>query len=347
MKKSKGQSVDLLYMNNTEPNKKSKNKTSKTKKSRTKKGQNDKIQTIDLDNEIIIGLTPKKEEPNKKEQNKKRQRTKQQKTKGKQTQKKNNNKSGTNKKIEKDKSPKKKRKLKIVKWITIIVLFLTVIILFMMSSLFNIKQIVVINNSKVSTEEIIALSQLTINTNMFKTLNETIRNNIKENAYIEDVKITKNLNGTITIDIKERVPTYILQLENNYAYINNQGYILEVSENPLQLPIITGFAMPEEEINVGNRLIVEDLNKLDDIIEIMEASKNTPLENIITQIDISDDTDYKLTVASEEKIIRFGDITNAKIKLQMAGKVMSNEKSKKGEIYFQENAKRAIFREEV
>ena len=59
MKKSKGQTVDLLY-----ENKKTKNKKS-TRKKNTSKKENDKI--INLDNEIIIGLTPKKEECKQKE----------------------------------------------------------------------------------------------------------------------------------------------------------------------------------------------------------------------------------------------------------------------------------------
>ena len=139
----------------------------------------------------------------------------------------------------------------------------------------------------------------------------------------------------------------MLKIENLCAYIDNQGYVLEISEKSLEMPIITGYSTSNEEIKEGSRLNIDDLNKLNDIIKIVEASKNSPLANIITQIDITNSTNYKLTVASEGKIISFGDISNINIKLQMAGKIISSEKGKKGEIYFQNNAKKAVFKEEV
>ena len=57
MKKSKGKTVDLLYTYK-EGNKKTKAKKNK----KTKKIQNNKNETINLDNEIFIVLTPNKEE---------------------------------------------------------------------------------------------------------------------------------------------------------------------------------------------------------------------------------------------------------------------------------------------
>ena len=227
------------------------------------------------------------------------------------------------------------------------VLIVTAIVLFMMSSVFNIKEIVVINNNKVHSQEIINLSTLTTGVNIFKTTNRTIEDGIKANAYVEDVSIKRNINGTVTLDIKERVATYMLKFANAYVYINNQGYMLEITETPLELPIITGFSTTNEEIKEGNRLNKEDLQKLDDVIKIMETSKNTPLANIITDIDITDSLDYKLKIATEEKTIRMGTMTNINIKLQMAGKVFEAEKGKIGEIYFQEDGKKAIFKEEV
>lgn len=369
MKKSKGQTVDLLYTNKKEVNKKTKSKTKskskgtvKKKKTTTKKTQKNGNERINLDNEIIIGLTPKKEEPKKKQDNKKSRKSSKKVSNTRNNEKNNSSKKKSeNKKKEnlgnkssnkKRQASKKKRNFKFVKWIIAIILFVATVILFMMSSIFNIKQIAVINNNKITSEEIIALSKLTPGINMFKTTNRSIRNNIKENAYIEDVKIKRNVNGTVTLDIKERKPTYMLKLENTYVYINNQGYMLEVSENQLEIPVITGFSTSNEEIKTGNRLNVDDLNKLDDVIKIIEASKNSPLENIITEIDISSSFNYELTIKSEKKTILFGDISNINIKLQSAGIVIDEEKGKAGEIYFQKFQKdsekvKTVFKEKV
>ena len=90
-------------------------------------------------------------------------------------------------------SKKKKRRLKILKWTSIFVLILVAITLFLLSDIFNIKEIKVINNSKVSTEEIKALSTLQINENMFKFLKISVEERIKQNPYIETVDIHRKL----------------------------------------------------------------------------------------------------------------------------------------------------------
>ena len=343
MSKPKGQTVDLLYSNNNKTKSKSKNKKSKIK-------ENDNDSRINLDNEIIIGLTPKPPEPkkknskvtsnkNKKQNNKKSGKKNKQVQTNKKSAKLNNKKNIVNKQ-----KPKKTKK--IIKWTCLIVIILATIILFMMSSVFNIKEIKVINNNIISAEEIINLSTLKTDTNMFKTTNIIIKNNLKTNAYIEDVKIKRNFNGVITLDITERKPTYMLKLNNEYVYINNQGYMLEISNTPLQVPIIIGYETPTEEIKEGNRLVINDLKKLEDVIKIMNSASDKSFLDTITSIDITDETNYKLIIESENKIVQFGDIKNTNIKMLRIEEVIKQEKGKAGEIYFQ-NSEKIIFREKV
>ena len=345
MKKSKGQTLDLLYTNNSNKNNEKKVKTSKktknTKKTNAKNTANRQNQTINLDNEIIIGLTPKKEKQtsNTKKKNSNKNSKKQKKQATNKNGKKKNN-------IKNNKSKKKNNKLKIIKWTTIIVIILATIILFMMSSVFNIKQIIVINNNKIPTEQIIRSSTLTIGNNMFKTTNKTIREGIKTNPYVEDVIIKRNINGTVTLDVKERIPTYMLRFANAYVYINNQGYMLEITETPIELPTIIGFGTPTDSIKEGNRLIVDDLKKLDDVNKIMESARSNSLANIITQIDISNSANYILKIASEAKTVQLGDITNVNIKLLKVEALIEQEKGIEGEIYFQDSEK-TVFREKV
>ena len=343
MSKPKGQTVDLLYSNNNKTKSKSKNKKSKIK-------ENDNDSRINLDNEIIIGLTPKPPEPkkknskvtsnkNKKQNNKKSGKKNKQVQTNKKSAKLNNKKNIVNKQ-----KPKKTKK--IIKWTCLIVIILATIILFMMSSVFNIKEIKVINNNIISAEEIINLSTLKTDTNMFKTTNRIIKNSLKTNAYIEDVKIKRNFNGVITLDITERKPTYMLKLNNEYVYINNQGYMLEISNTPLQVPIIIGYETPTEEIKEGNRLVINDLKKLEDVIKIMNSASDKSFLDTITSIDITDETNYKLIIESENKIVQFGDIKNTNIKMLRIEEVIKQEKGKAGEIYFQ-NSEKIIFREKV
>lgn len=334
MRKSKGQTIDSFYTNKDEKikkrnNRKSKNvkernsaRTQKTRKGKTQKSNNEDNDIINLDNEIIIGMTLKEE--SKKDTKAKKSKSKKPKDKKTVSKSKPVKKTQTAKN---NKKPKKKNiKLKIVKWIFLLAILATAIILFMLSSVFNITNITVTNNNKISEQEIISLSGLTKNENMFKVLNKKVEESIEQNPYIENVKITKTISGTVNLEVTERVATYMLKFANGYVYINNQGYMLEISQEPLELPIISGFKTPTENIKEGNRLVIEDLKELENVIKIMEIAKTTSVGAIIAEIDISDPTNYKIIIPSENKTVEFGDLTNINVKILKIEYIIEQEK---------------------
>ena len=326
-RKSKGEKIDLIYTNKKEPKKKkSRNKTKGTVNSKP---------IEKASNEIIIGLTPKVELKTKsKVQKKKTKAVKKKIQKTKQPKK--------NKKIDK----KKQMKFKIIKWTSIIIILIIAIILFLLSSVFNIKEIIVEGNNKVSSEEIISLSKLSKEENMFKILNSIIKKNVKQNAYIDDVKIVKKLNGKVYIKVCEREPKFMLQYDGYYAYINNQGFILEVTDIKLDLPLITGYKTPQEQIKAGNRLQLEDLGSLETIIKIMQAAKSCELEKKITYFDIENKDDYILKMENEGKTVYFGNDLNINEKILWIEKLLEEEKDFPGEMFIQD-VKKVYFREQV
>ena len=215
------------------------------------------------------------------------------------------------KKSKKKKTSLKKRKarIRIIKWTSLIILLVTAILLFLLSNLFNIKQINVINNSKITSEEIINLAGIHVNENMFKFLKFKSVQNIKTNPYIEDAKIHRKLNGTIEITVTERVATYMLPLdEDQYAYINNQGYILEISSEKTELPILTGYTT--ENIVEAERLDVDDLKKINIVIKIMNTAGERKIAERITKIDCNNTQNIILMMENEGKIINFGNEKN-------------------------------------
>lgn len=278
-----------------------------------------------LDNEIIIGLKPNPT-LNKKIKQK--------------------NKKETNKNKKKKLTPKRKKFLKIVKWTILLILFAILITMIMLSSLFNVKSIILSGNSKISDQEIINLSYLKINENMFKTLKIKSINNIKTNPYIENVKISKKLNGTIKITVEERNPTYLIELDNGYAYINNQGYILEISGIKEELPLINGITTDIESIKPGNRLNIEDLKKLDVVIQIMKTAEGKNISKLITNIDISNENDYILTLQQEQKVIHFGDETKIYDKMLWIEYAIQENEGIDG-ILFVKNIEKPYFRSKV
>ena len=165
---------------------------------------------------------------------------------------------------------KKKKMIKrTVKWTSLLIIILAGIIFEFASPMFNITDIEVINTNLLSQEKIISLSGLTKNQNIFRFLKSDVIKAIKEDPYVENVKIERKLPNKVQIDVEERQRNFSLEFLNSYAYINNQGYILEISEDKQNLTVIKGSKTSEENIVPGNRLAQEDLERLEVAIKIM------------------------------------------------------------------------------
>lgn len=297
-----------------------------------KKNKQEENETIDLSDEIVIGL---KEKPRNKKRAEKKSAPKKKKYK--------------NKQEEERAKKKKKRILKLVKWLTILGILAGTVIFFLLSPLFNILEIKVVGNQKITSEKIINMSGIVVNENAFKIDIKQAIANILQEPYIEKVEIKRVLPSTIEIQVKERQATFMLEFANGYVYINNQGYMLESAEEKLGIPIITGYVTPVENIVPGNRLQTEDLKKMETVLKIMETAKSNEIEKMITKIDISDEKNYTLILEGEGKTAYLGDASNINTRIQYLKLVIEKEQGKRGEVFINKdvNTDGAIFREEV
>ena len=245
----------------------------------------------------------------------------------------------------------KKRKLilKIIRTIVLIGILIGTLIYILLSPLFNIKDVTVTGNNKLSREEIISLSEIRTEENIFKTSKNDIKNKIKTNPYVENVKIRRKLPDKVEIIVVERVATYMLPFANSYVYINNQGYMLEITSQKANLPIITGFSTPEENLHEGERLLSEDLVKLGEVLQIIESANANGIQELITKIDISNRQDYTIMLEKEKKLVHMGDVSNLSTKMSYINKIIQDEAGIEGEIFVNTDLtnKGAVFREKV
>jgi cell division protein FtsQ len=240
-----------------------------------------------------------------------------------------------NKKGQTKKKEKKKNIVlrKIIKWTILLCALVAAIIFFMMSPLFNIVEIDVTGNSLISYSTIINLSQIQIGDNIYKTSKSKIKQNIKQNAYIESVTVKRIIPNKIKLIITEREATYMLECENGYAYINNQGYILEISSQSIDTPIIAGYTTEQQAIEVGARLNKEDLTRLETVLKITEYTEVNGGISKIDRINISDKQNYKLYIADEKKTVYLGDASNLSTRMLYLKAVIDDTKGLEGEIF--------------
>ena len=327
-KNQKDKIDDLFYYSpiNTEKitQKEQKRKTKEREKRIKKQNSQKKVENqFDYDNEMVIKMTNKNNQ-------KQEEKTKQKMSK---------------KQIQ---ILKKKKRIKLMlKFTALLIIIIAGIIFALVSPIFNIKEINVSNNEQINAETIISLSQLNLGQNIFKFNKNKVNKNIKTNAYIESVEIKRKLPNKVQIQIEERKQEYNVEFLNGYAYINNQGYILQISEEKQALPTIQGISTPDEQIVEGNRLNSEDLEKLEVIIQIMNICKNYELDSKITNIDISTKDEYTLYLEEEKKTIYLGDKSKLSDKMLLVQVIIEKTKGKEGEIFVNEDLNKPRFKEKV
>lgn len=316
---NKGQKEKINNMFYTEPLEtwqidpvKQEKKKAKEREKRIKQVNKEKLkeqETFDFDTETVIGMT------NKNHRNKKQE---------------------ISKKIDRQERIKVRRKRKIkkiVKWTSIICLLAGGITFALVSPIFNIQEVEVEGNIIINADTIVSLSELAKDQNIFKFINKKVETKIKEIPYVEDVEVKRVLPNKIKINVNERERKYNIEFMNGYAYIDNQGHILEISENKLDLPVIQGCKTPEENIVAGKRLEKEDLEKLETVIQIMTTWEKDNIEQKITSIDITNKMEYTMYIEQEKKKIYLGDSSNLSNKILWVQAIINDNKGIEGEIY--------------
>lgn len=301
------------------------NQKNGTSTNSTKSNSRAKKDAFNFDEEIVIGLKTKATNNEKNTSNLNMQKK---------------NKKNSVTKTKKSKAKKKKRKINtkvikaILKILCLIGLIAGTIAFLMISPIFNIAEIEITNNKKISKDTYISLSGIKYGENIYRINKKDIEEKIKsENAYVQDVKIKRVLPNKLTIEVQERTATYMIELDGTYMYLDNQGYILEKSKEKLEVPILLGIETDKENIKVKNRLCEEDLQKLNKVLEIYRAASTTEINSLITKMDISDTSNYKLILESEKKTVHLGEATDLVNKFKWIKTIIESERDKKGDIY--------------
>ncbi len=251
----------------------------------------------------------------------------------------------------KDKQSKErtKRSSYATKFMITIVVFVIAIAFIVVSGSFDITEIMVENNEVISADTLISFSGIQKGTNIFAISKKNIENRLKQNSYINDVKIKRVFPNKVKLIIEERKLEFALQLAGSYVYIDRQGYVLEISNQQRQVPIIVGFTTDLSNIKQNDRLSQEDLQKMNMVVKIMETAIHTNLEKLLTRIDVSNEMNYTIYLDTENKIAYLGDGNQLNIRFLYIKKLLEIYQGKSGEIVVNVdlNSEYVYFRESI
>lgn len=201
------------------------------------------------------------------------------------------------------------------------------------SSLFNIKTINVSGNMRVSQQEIIRLSGLNYQQNIFRINTKETMKGIFQNPYVKKIKIGRALPNVINIDIIERVPIVLVPYVGSYLYVDQEGIVLEINSSikDFKLPVVTGLKF--STFKLGEELKVENKEQLSSMVMIINEITKTGINQEISEINTADTLNIKLITKNGIKI-NLGDASNIEKKIPMAKAILQdlNKKNLKGTV---------------
>ena len=322
------------------------------RKTKNKKNKKQREEKYNAENEIIIGVTTKPKEVrvdkkrstrtkpanNKRNANNRKRTSNTKKSKNRKEE--LNTQYVKNKHITKDEEIKKiNRKKVFISLFILLIIVIAGIIYFLTTPMFNITNIEVTGNEKNSVDTYVSLTKIELNsTNIFEVTKNKITKNIKENPYVESVQIKRKLPSTLEITVTERKVSYQAEYNDNYIYLDKQGYVLELNEKKKDTIIIEGLETTKGAITEGQRLNNEDLFKLDTVLKLVNCCKYNSIQNEITSINVSDTNNYTIKFDNGEKTAYLGNNTKLNEKVLSLKQVLEKEEGNKGEIFVDENA---------
>ncbi len=145
--------------------------------------------------------------------------------------------------------------------------------------LFRVREVEIEGNRKIPKETLLSLLALEGMPNLFTLRLRDVAKRLESHPWVDQVKVRKVFPDKIEVQIVERRPIAILQLEQLY-YIDDKGVIFSPvgDKDEYNFPFLTGLNRKALQRNPGdaNRLIMKAL----ELLKIVEREKASPLAEI-------------------------------------------------------------------
>ena len=240
-----------------------------------------------------------------------------------------------NKQREIEQRKRKKRKTKLI--IMLMTIIIVCIIAYISTSpTLKIKKISIKGNEQLTKEKVQEIAGIKTGDNIFFKIGKVLEAKLEQNGCVEEAKVRKIYPNTVEIELTERKKQFQIKTETeNYIYIDEQGYIVGNSTEKLGVPTIIGMSIKETEINSIKRLEEKDLEKMENILQILDECKKIEIVDKITEINV--ESEYLVKLENEGIIINLGDSYDLKNKMYYVSAILKQEKENQGTIYVNGN----------
>lgn len=191
-------------------------------------------------------------------------------------------------------------------FIILVLLGLSIGILF--SPAFNLTEVIVADGVNINSGEITNVIEVKYGENILKQGYKKIKESVLNLPYVSEVKVVIRLPDKIKISYEERTPYTTIKFLETFFVVDKFGYLLEANkENKFpELPIIYGIELNGYEL--GNQLVEVSGLKYNNIIQLLETTKQKNIPYTISEIDYTVVAEVKLWIKESDIEIVYGEI---------------------------------------
>lgn len=171
------------------------------------------------------------------------------------------------------------------------------------SDLMNLKKIELEGNEQLKNEEIINVSNLVVNRNIFKYNLKDVEKNIESHPYIKHANVNRKFPNTIRINVKEREEYAIISYMGSYIFIDEDNIVLRASDSYISNGNILITGVKFDSFKVGEKIDAANSEELKTVMNLLEASKMTSIFNMISEITIRNENDIRLITLDGAEVL--------------------------------------------
>lgn len=196
----------------------------------------------------------------------------------------------------------KEQKMRRIAFFSFLALIAVLIVMFF-TPLFNIKNVEISENSRISGEEIINTVGEIEGKNLFSYRKSKIKNRLYRLSYVEKVSVKKKtFPPTISIDIKERTPAFQAEYAGGFAVVDKTGKVLEQASEKLEgVPVMQGVLITSAK--PGDAVLFKDAEGQKIVMSCVENMEKAGIIADITVMSFEDMTNITFNYQNRLDVI--------------------------------------------
>ena len=204
---------------------------------------------------------------------------------------------------------------------------LAALIVLACSRVFVVRDVMVVGNRNLLREEVVTQSGVNIGDNVLGISDQTLKQALEQNRYIEYLGHGFDYRGTLTLRIQERLGMAVVYDLGYYYVLDASGVVLECAGSAYPTgvagPKVTGLDLsPNSRVTVGEKLPVNEKGQLEAMETVLTELESTNMLGRTSELSVKN-TDNIYILTAEGAKIELGDTLSLRTKLLIGQEVLS------------------------